>query len=66
MAKKKVVPALPTQIYVQQVIEEGNSYLLAYDDVNDIDLDQGSIVGIYDLFSVNEVSDGPRIVKEVD
>ncbi len=67
MAKVKKKYDLASIVYVQRV-EEGTDepYLMVWDNVEDIDLDNGSIVGVYYLDNIINVSKAPRIIREVD
>lgn len=65
MPKAKTRLELPDTVYVQQVTDGDDSYLVAYEDVNAIDLDNGNVVGVYTLGKFVSVSVPPRVVAEV-
>ena len=56
---------IPEKVYVQRVVDGNDSYLLAWDDVEDVDLDNGSRVYVFTFERAITVSRSPRTIEEV-
>jgi len=64
--KKAFDPSnLPDTLYVQSVEDGDDSYLVAYENVDDIDLDNGNVVGVYHQGSIVRVKTQSRITEEI-
>lgn len=57
---------LPDEVFIQRV-QEGTDepYYLAYSDIEDIDLTNGDLVGVYDLNRIVQVVEPSREIAEV-
>jgi|KBSSwiStaDraftv2_1062776.scaffolds.fasta_scaffold06988_5 hypothetical protein len=54
----------PQTVYVQRVVDGDDSYLVTYTSVDDIDLDNGNVVAVYELGRMVNVIPGERILEE--
>jgi hypothetical protein len=63
--KQQTIPLLPEGIYVQRIVEEDDTYLLAWENIDDVDLDNGSIVGVYGLSHLGNVVPSRRTLEEI-
>lgn len=69
MAKRKVdvkaSKAIPAEVFVQRVVDGNDTYLLVYENIEDIDLEQGDIVGAYSRDRIIQVHPGQRYSEEI-
>lgn len=66
MAKRRVDgKSIPEEVFVQRIVDGDDTFMVVYENLEDIDLEQGDIVGAYSRDRIIQVHPGQRYSEEI-